>query len=34
MGYNPFFWFIPFFPNYEGDGIVFLLNKEYDRRGN
>lgn len=29
LGYNPFFWFIPFFPNYEGDGIVFKLNKEF-----
>ena len=32
FGYNPFFWCIPFFPNYEGDGIVFQLNQNFDRR--
>lgn len=47
LGYNPFFWFIPFcksrfclritlfellVPNYEGDGIVFQLNKEFEKR--
>jgi len=31
FGYNPFFWLIPFFPNYEGDGIMFKLSRELER---
>ena len=32
LGYNIFFWFVPFNPNYEGDGIVFILNRELQAR--
>lgn len=32
FGYNPFFWLVPFYPNYEGDGIIFKLNKEVEQR--
>lgn len=28
FGKNPLVWFLPFFPNYEGDGIVFETNLE------
>ena len=26
LGNNPIFWLVPFFPNYEGEGIKFQLN--------
>jgi hypothetical protein len=32
LGYNVIFWFVPFNPNYEGDGIVFKLNNELNQR--
>ena len=31
LGPNPLFWLVPFFPNYEGDGIVFKLNRDFER---
>ena len=32
FGYQVIFWFVPFYPNYEGDGIIFKLNHELERQ--
>lgn len=32
LGHNPLLWFVPFYPNYEGDGLVFALNKDFEKQ--